>query len=85
VKSSLGVAIHAVVPVLAASLVGSVASTQHPDEAARLPRLEVAANGRFLVREGGASFFWLADLKNPSTRYKTGTANGRSGPAHFFP
>lgn len=50
---------HLLVLVLAASPVGS-ASTQHADDA-RLPRLEVADNGRFLVQEGGVPFFWLAD------------------------
>jgi hypothetical protein len=49
------------VSLLAASLVGDADSLQVPDGPARLPRLQVAANGRFLVREGGAPFFWLGD------------------------
>lgn len=51
------------VPVLVATLVGSAGSAQAPgrDGLDRLPRLRVAANGRFLVREDGAPFFWLGD------------------------
>jgi hypothetical protein len=47
--------------VLAVSLISEADSSQVPDGSARLSRLQVAANGRFLVREGGAPFFWLAD------------------------
>ncbi|MPZ21739.1 MAG: DUF4038 domain-containing protein [Luteitalea sp.] len=57
----LAIGAYLLVSVLAANLVWDSRSTEAPDGAARLPRLEVAANGRFLVCEGGAPFFWLAD------------------------
>jgi hypothetical protein len=57
----LRIEIRLLVSILAASLVGHAGSSQVSDDPARLPRLQVAANGRFLVREGGAPFFWLGD------------------------
>jgi hypothetical protein len=46
---------------LAAGLAGGAGFAQIPGGSSRLPRLQVASNGRFLVQEGGAPFFWLGD------------------------
>src|SRR5688572_27114416 len=45
----------------AVSLLGDAGIAQISNRAAPLPRLQVAANGRFLVRADGARVFWLGD------------------------